>query len=119
MKRSGELEEDAVGLSGKPPEEFRSLVEMMLHRRRLKRLGVSVMSVGLVETELKVALNFIEGAPINPAAMMALVTAEPKNLEVRPDGRLVLKNDDAQERGITQSFTWYYQSPRSIGNGVP
>ena len=34
-----ELEEDAVGSSGKPPEEFRSLVEMMLHRRRLKRLG--------------------------------------------------------------------------------
>ena len=86
-----ELEEDAVGLSGKPPEEFRSLVEMMLHRRRLKRLGVSVMSVGLVETELKVALNFIDGAPINPAAMMGLVTAEPKSFEVRPDGRLVLK----------------------------
>ena len=86
-----ELEEDAVSFHGKPPEEFRSLVEMMLHRRRLKRLGVSVMSVGVVETELKVALNFIEGAPINPAAMMTLVTSEPKSFEVRPDGRLVLK----------------------------
>ena len=49
--------------------------------------------------------------------MMALVTSEPKSFEVRPDGRLVLKNDDAQKRGITQSFTWYYQSSRSIGNG--
>ena len=86
-----ELEEDAVASAGKPPEEFRSLIEMMLHRRRLKRLGVSVMSVGIVETELKVALNFIDGAPIRPEALMTLVTSEPKSFEVRPDGRLVLK----------------------------
>ena len=31
-----ELEEDAVASAGKPPEEFRSLIEMMLHRQALK-----------------------------------------------------------------------------------
>ena len=112
-----ELEEDAVGFSGQPPEEFRSLIEMMLHRRRLKRLGVSVMSVGLVETDLKVALNFVEGAPVDPAALMSLVTSEPKSFEVRPDGRLVLKmmtlknaEPHSHLRGITKVLDRLIQS---------
>ena len=104
-----ELEEDAVAHHGKAPEEFRSLVEMMLHRRRLKRLGVTVMSVGLVETELKVALNFIDGAPVKVDALMKLISDEPKAFQLRPDGRLLmivptLKNAEPHShlRGITK-----------------
>jgi transcription-repair coupling factor (superfamily II helicase) len=97
-----EVYEQMQEYHGQAPEEVAFLVEVMLIRLRLKRLGISALSSRFDPGEIKIGLTLLKEAHIDSARFALMLQNEPGKYGLTPSGRLSLTFDVPQHAGLRE-----------------
>ncbi len=73
---------------GKAPTEVENLAEVMVVRRRLKRLGATSLSAALVEEQVKISMTFIADPPLDGVDLARRAQREPNRYVLLPSGKV-------------------------------
>ena len=82
------LKREVEEIYGTPPAEVGELCEVMVIRRRLKKLGVLTLSGAIRNEQIVMGLSFLDDAPIDRSALSHRLTEEPERYRLLPSGRL-------------------------------
>ena len=88
-----DLLQEITDLYGNPPAEVENLVEVMLVKQRLWRLGAIGLDYGAETKNMppRFVIRFDDGqTELSPQALVAYVQREPRRRKVTPDGKLMV-----------------------------
>lgn len=77
-------------LYGKAPDELHHLGEVMVIRRRLKRLGATTLSGSFNAEQIKLGVSFMPEARVDRAALAQRLQDEPARYRLSPSGTLMI-----------------------------
>jgi len=75
---------------GEAPEELRNLAEVMVIRRRLKKLGATTLSATIEDDKVKMGLTFLTEAPLDRENIVWRCQKNPYQYRLLPSGRLAI-----------------------------
>ena len=87
-----DLLQEMTELYGNPPGEVENLVQLMLVKQRLWRLGSIGLDYGAQTKAMppRIVLRFDEHAQITPEKLVAFVQRRPRSRKLTPEGKLLL-----------------------------
>ncbi len=84
--------QEMTELYGNPPGEVENLVQLMLVKQRLWRLGAIGMDFGAQTKAMppRIVVRFDDQAQVTPAQLVAFVQKKPRSRKLTPEGKLLL-----------------------------
>lgn len=101
-----EIYQEIQEYHGPAPEEVAFLVELMLIRLRLKKLGASALSGRFDPGELKIGLTLLKEANIDSAGFAKMLQQSPSCYALLPSGRLSVTVDVPEHAGLRERLRY-------------